>query len=562
MQYKGRGMWLLRREAETLVEYIIPVTFERKVYENMSADGNDSGAIWQGPINSDQSHLIKQVPLPAQDELPPLVPQFQASALPPEASPATNSQEDANEQTGSLPAPLELAKQLWQYFTLILAPLLFGALTCLFVLPLVATGRASAPPEALWLVTFIIIAVTIMQGIAVYYAGENNGFWALATVGGFFIFLLIGGFTIFGLVAGFILLVLILAAIIFLARFYVHPVPEGFVDIVYAFGRYSRTLYPGFNILLPWEKTVKQLNVEETQWISPAQRVQLSRNEDVILRGIVSYQLMPEDAHLAVTQVQNWEEGLRELFLTCIQSIATTFTPDDFIVWPQGLQVRPSLSRGSSMGSDGGIRWERINDYLYQQMRDKVALWGVMIHKVQIRDVSLAPHGTTIIDTDPIGNMSNAVENAVARHTTPPDARKAETGAPPTTESVQPVQLAQTTSVQAPAPGTPPRAIKEEVLITAYREVQNGKITDPQTIREIAAQFEAVARDPQANQHVTFDAERAAYNLYEQAKVCEAEARNKAQAHPQEAARPHQEREGHFVNEGNLSPGGWVHDKG
>src|SRR5690242_8444223 len=117
----------------------------------MSADGNDSGAIWQGPINSDQSHFIKQVPLPSQDELPPLVSQQQESALPPVAPPVTDSQEDADGQTGSLSVPLELAKQLWQYFTLILAPLLFGALTCLFVLPLVATGRASAPPEALWL---------------------------------------------------------------------------------------------------------------------------------------------------------------------------------------------------------------------------------------------------------------------------------------------------------------------------------------------------------------------------------------------------------------------------
>src|SRR5579885_2607732 len=533
----------------------------------MSADGNDSGPIWQGPINSGRNQFIEQAQLPNQDELPPLVSHPQEEALPLGTSPFTNNQENTGDLMNTLPAPLGLAKQLWQYFTLILAPLLFGALTCLFVLPLVATGRASAPPESLWLVTFLIIAVTIMQGIAVYYAGDNNGFWVLATVGGFFVFLLIGGFTIFGLTAGFILLVLILVAIIFLARLYIHPVPEGYVDIVYAFSKYSRTLYSGFNILLPWEKAVQQLNVEETQWISPPQRVQLSRTEDVILRGIVSYQLMPEDAHLAVTQVKSWEEGLRELFLTCIQSIATTFTPEDLIVWPQGLQVRTSMNRGSgasNMGSDGGIRWQRINDYLHQQIRDKVALWGVMIHKVHIRDVSLAPHGMTIIDTDPIGNNPDVSEK-VAQHAALPDSRRTETSAAPTIESAQPaqpVQLAQTTSAPSTSPNTPSVLPKEEVLSKAYKEVQSGKITDPQTIREIAAKFEAIARDPQANQSVPFDAERAAYNLYEQAKICEAEARSKAGVPSHEATRSNPERGGHTANEDHLSPGGWIHDKG
>src|SRR5437660_5933265 len=220
----------------------------------MSADGNDSSAIWQGPINSGRNQFIEQAQLSDQDEPPPLVSQPQEDALHLGVPSPANNQEDTSGPPDAPPsASLDLAKQLWQYFTLILAPLLFGALTCLFVLPLVATGRASAPPETLWLVTFLIIAVTIMQGIAVYYAGDNNGFWALATVGGFFIFLLIGSFTIFWLTAGFILLILILVVIVFLARLYLHPVPEGYVDIVYAFGKYHRTLYHGFNILLPWQ---------------------------------------------------------------------------------------------------------------------------------------------------------------------------------------------------------------------------------------------------------------------------------------------------------------------
>ena len=185
-----------------------------------------------------------------------------------------------------------------------------------------------------------------------------------------------------------------------------------------------------------------------------------------------------------------------------------------------------------------------------------------MIHKAYIRDVSLAPHGVTIIDTDPI---EPNVGEKVAQKASLPDARGSATSAAPTVESPQPahpVQLAQTTSVPSTPPETPSILLKEEVLSKAYKEVQSGKITDSQTIREIAAKFEAIARDPRANQSVPFDAERAAYNLYEQAKICEAEAKSKATPPSHEPARAKLERGEHHVNEDHLSSGGWIHDKG
>jgi hypothetical protein len=63
----------------------------------------------------------------------------------------------------------------------------------------------------------------------------------------------------------------------------------------------------------------------------------------------------------------------------------------------------------------------------------------------------------------------------------------------------------------------PAEPIKEEVLIKAYKEVQNGNVTDPETIRRLALKFDAIARDPHASQTVSFDAARAALNLYRQA---------------------------------------------
>lgn len=504
---------------------------ERKVCVPMSSDGKDPGAIWsEGPAHSGQSQSFEQAEpdanqsfdqaqSAAQDEMPPLPDRQPDGAL--HLSPLEEEQ-DADEDDFTPPAstPGELLRQFGQYITLVLAPLLFGALTCLFVLPLVATGRAWVPPAALWPVAFVIIVVAVAQGVAIYYAGTNNGMWALGTVGGFFLFVLIGCFAIFGLTAAIVLFIALLIISVVLMRLYVHPVPDGYVDIVYTFGKYSRTLDSGFNILLPWEKVVHQLNVEETQWDCPAQKVQLSPDEDVKLRAILSYRLMPEDAHLAVTQVQNWEESLHNLFRTTLQSIATTFSPSDFLAWSQSGYTQGYAARGADGPETGEPRWARVNDYLFRQMRDRAAPWGVQVNWVRIYDVVIAPHGAIVMDTEPVVSAQTAGEK-VAQKAAPAQAAAQAAKAAPSPAASNP-QPKDEPAQPAARPATPAKLLKEEVLIKAYKEVQSGNITDPDTIRGIAEKFEAVARDEKASQTVSFDPARAALNLYDQAKKYEA----------------------------------------
>src|SRR6185312_6781407 len=115
--------------------------------------------------------------------------------------------------------------------------------------------------------------------------------------------------------------------------------------------------------------------------------------EDVILGATISYQLTPEDAYLAVIQTSNWEENLRQLFLASIQTIATKFSPNAFIAWPGGLRTHATTANLGAEEADNGANWEQVNVYLQQQMRDKAALWGVIIHEAYICDVTLAAHG-------------------------------------------------------------------------------------------------------------------------------------------------------------------------
>ncbi len=55
--------------------------------------------------------------------------------------------------------------------------------------------------------------------------------------------------------------------------------------------------------------------------------------------------------------------------------------------------------------------------------------------------------------------------------------------------------------------------------------MRSGRISDPDTIREIASRFQSIANNPAESQSVDFDADRAAHTLLERATYLEELAR-------------------------------------
>lgn len=485
----------------------------------MSPDRKDSKAGWQKFTNASWKESSDQAPLEDQQELSTSPDQFQMAVFP-----HTSLSREQAKASGSAGSD-ELLQELWHAIRLIIIPLLFAGISCLLVLPPIATGTAHFPAETLWPIAIIIILITLLQGIAVHYSKSLPGVWTLCTAGGFVLLLSISAFALFGPIPGIILVLVLLVLTGYMLRRSIEPVPEGVVNIVFAFGKYYRTLEPGFNLLFPWEKVTHQVNVEETHWNCPPQKIQLSRDEDVILRALISYQVRPRAAHLAVTQVKIWEESLRDTFIATLQTISTVFTPDDFLNWPQSLDAyrqQPHHPVSGSPADDFGEspeRRESINDYLCQYMRTRVEHWGVQINWVSIRDVELVPHGLPMIDINPASQTSNELQILPEEH-----AQQLEQSprlAPALTQTNGDPETKHNTATTVFEPFEPVNPIqipKEEILVKAYKEVQNGKITDPESIRAIAATFEAVARDAQTNASVSFDAQRAAQNLYKQAR--------------------------------------------
>lgn len=498
----------------------------------MTSEQGDSHAIWEDPnaIHQDQQP-DRSFTTGTSDEQELVIPQSETGVD--EESPGVTR----SSSRGKL-------GQFIRRFSPLLVPLPFAILIFLFTLPFALRGQSYLPPLPLGV---LLIALVVMQGTLLYYAGSNDTYWTLFAIIGYALFLVVGTLAIFGLGASLVLLFIFLIVGTFLARRSIRQVPEGHVDIALTSGKYARTLYPGPNLKMPWEKVSSRVTTKEISWTCPQQVVKISRDQDVKLVATISYQVMPEDAHIAALNVDNWEASLQKLFVSTMQSVINELTPADFINWPQGTYARTSLDI-NSIDAATITRWDRINDTLASRVQDKVAAWGVQVNYVRIQDITLIPLAPSI----------NPIVGTTARQV-PVDAGTTRGGYPPAAQPQQAQIVLKAAENQPgampaqpyPAPAsTPVSAAYIETLKESYDAVRAGRLRDPHTIRDIASRFEALANDPS----VTFDPIRAAQNLNNRALINENEEKAHASVVPDVETHPNTKEQGQ-ANE-NIFSGG------
>ena len=495
----------------------------------MSSEEEDSRATWQNRnINWDQSFDPYDMP-PLEEDQEEVTPNSQAYYT---------QAEDEEEFSNPSPFSSEGLQQIGRQFSFVLVPLLFALVICVitlpFTLPDTLTRHISFLPMLI-----LLIALAIGEGTALYFAGANDNVWLVAVSIGFCLFVLLGSYAVFGIGFTFILFIILLVLGIILAQRTIRPVPEGRVDIVYAFGKYSRTLFPGFNLIRPWERVSEQLNVRETLWICPKQRVSIQRGQEVEIIAQISYQLMPEDAYLAVSHVQDWENSLRDLFITTIHRDVHDLSPDEF--------TAPHRKSNSSNVPDPNIArlWDRVNARLWGDMQDQVAHWGVQVNWIQTQELHLLPHLHEVAAPGNVRPMGmGATRGAGFPPPQPAPAHVVPNQQFGRAEFAQPAPAP--VPVNPPPPPPPaaaasdqtvaiPRETNNDVLIEAYEAVRTGRITDPNTIREIAKRFMSIARNPEVNNNFPFDADRAGRTLFQRAKWYEDQANADAyEAHIQD----------------------------
>lgn len=407
--------------------------------------------------------------------------------------------------------------RLARQFSPVLVPLPFAILVFLITLPAFTRGTAALPAIPFGI---FLLALVVIQGVSLYYAGANDGLWLLFTILGYVAFLLLGAFALFGALGLVIALLIILALGTVFGSRSVRQVPEGYVDIALQFGKYSRTLFPGLNFVLPWEKVASRQVTREITWTTERIRVNISEDQDVDLQATISYQLMPEDAYLAALNYDNWQESLQQHLYGIMKSVLYELAPSEFVAWAHHIHTRLGLNNLTDPMTK--TSWDHLSEALQRRMQDEVAARGILITMVHVQDITVIPHLARPAEPLTFSRPRGSAATTVQEEMQPLQEVDVDIAPVPPAPVIPRVEVPPPGSIPVPSPAM------HDMLIATYNSVRARRITDADTIYKLALNFYAIAHDAEASQVFPYDAARAATNLFQRVQELRIEEARKA----------------------------------
>lgn len=147
----------------------------------------------------------------------------------------------------------------------------------------------------------------------------------------------------------------------------INIVPQGEEWIVERLGKFSRTLSPGLNIIVPYIEAIRQRITTRDIILDIPQQEVITRDNAVILTNAVTF-IRVTNPRDALYGIEDFRLAIQQLVMTTLRSILGEMSLDE------------ALSNR-----------ETIKAKLKDSIVDDVADWGVTVKSVEIQDINPSP---------------------------------------------------------------------------------------------------------------------------------------------------------------------------